>query len=197
MEQIKNGALWVFCEVQAGEILPVGLQLLGRAKTLAAESNKPLYAVVLGPIPQGGAKLLGAYIVYIIAVLASSLNIIALDIYGNTVNYGVIFGSYLSLLLIGLACIAIGVFVSSLTENQLVAAIVTMGILLVIIAISMFNSQIESDFLRAVLSWISLLDRYALFTYGMFDLSALIYYISIAGVFFFLTVRVFEKRRWE
>ena len=144
-----------------------------------------------------GAKLLGAYIVYIIAVLASSLNIIALDIDGNTVNYGVIFGSYLSLLLIGLACIAIGVFVSSLTENQLVAAIVTMGILLVIIAISMFNSQIESDFLRAVLSWISLLDRYALFTYGMFDLSALIYYISIAGVFFFLTVRVFEKRRWE
>ena len=60
MEQIKNGALWVFCEVQAGELLPVGLQLLGRAKTLAAESNRPLYAVVLGPIPQGGAKLLGA-----------------------------------------------------------------------------------------------------------------------------------------
>lgn len=60
MEQIKNGALWVFCEVQAGELLPVGLQLLGRAKTLAAESNRPLYAVVLGPIPEGGADLLSA-----------------------------------------------------------------------------------------------------------------------------------------
>jgi ABC-2 type transport system permease protein len=48
-----------------------------------------------------------------------------------------------------------------------------------------------------VLSWISLLDRYTLFTYGIFDLSALIYYISIAGVFYLLTVRVFEKRRWE
>lgn len=60
MEQIKNGALWVFCEVQAGELLPVGLQLLGRAKTLAAESNRPLYAVVIGQIPQGSAELLGA-----------------------------------------------------------------------------------------------------------------------------------------
>ena len=60
MEKIKNGALWVFCEVQGDALLPVGLQLLGRAKTLAAESNKPLYAVVIGQIPQGGAKLLGA-----------------------------------------------------------------------------------------------------------------------------------------
>lgn len=143
-----------------------------------------------------GAKLLGAYAVYTLAVVASSLNCIALGIYGH-MNLGVLFGSYLSLLLIGLSCIAIGVFVSALTENQLVAAVITMGLLLIIIAIGMFNAQIENDFLRSVLSWISLLDRFALFTYGMFDLSALIYYLSIAGVFYFLTVRVFEKRRWE
>ena len=60
MEQIKKGALWVFCEVQAGQLLPVGLQLLGRAKVLAAESSRSLYAVVLGEIPQGGAQMLCA-----------------------------------------------------------------------------------------------------------------------------------------
>ena len=143
-----------------------------------------------------GAKLLGAYIVYLVAVIASSLNCVALDFYGN-VNFSVIFGSYLSLMLVGLACISIGIFISALTENQLVAAIITMGMLLVIIYISFFNAQLESDVLRTVLSWISLLDRYSMFTYGIFDLSALIYYISIAGVFYLLTVRVFEKRRWE
>ena len=143
-----------------------------------------------------GAKLLGAYIVYIAALLASSLNCLALDIYGSA-NFAILFGSYLSLMLVGLACISIGVFVSALTENQLVAAIITMGMLLVIIYISFFNAQIENDVLRTVLSWISLLDRYSMFTYGIFDLSALIYYISIAGVFYLLTVRVFEKRRWE
>ena len=60
MEQIKKGALWVFCEVQANELLPVGLQLLGRAKTLAEESNRPLYAVVLGKISADSVKLLHA-----------------------------------------------------------------------------------------------------------------------------------------
>lgn len=58
MEQIKHGALWVFCEVQAGQLLPVGLQLLGRAQVLSAESNRPLYALVMGPMPQGGTELL-------------------------------------------------------------------------------------------------------------------------------------------
>ena len=58
MEKIKNGALWVFCEVQGDVLLPVGLQLLGRAKTLAAESNRALYAIVLGKIPHNGAELL-------------------------------------------------------------------------------------------------------------------------------------------
>ena len=60
MERIKNGALWVFCEVQAGEILPVGLQLLGRAKELAGQCNHPLYAVVLGELPENGTQLLRA-----------------------------------------------------------------------------------------------------------------------------------------
>ena len=58
MEKIKNGALWVFCEVHGDALLPVGLQLLGRAKALAAESSRALYAVVLGKLPQGGAELL-------------------------------------------------------------------------------------------------------------------------------------------
>ncbi len=58
MERIKKGALWVFCEAQADELLPVGLQLLGRAKTLAAESSRALYAVVLGKLPANGAQLL-------------------------------------------------------------------------------------------------------------------------------------------
>ena len=58
MSQIKKGALWVFCEVHANELLPVGLQLLGRAKTLAAKSNRPLYAVVLGEIDKESVKLL-------------------------------------------------------------------------------------------------------------------------------------------
>ena len=60
MEQIKKGALWVYCEIQAGELLPVGLQLLGKAKELAGKCESPLYAVVLGPLPENAANLLRA-----------------------------------------------------------------------------------------------------------------------------------------
>lgn len=58
MERIKNGALWVFCETQAEQLLPVGMQLLGRAKALAKEGGLPVYAVVLGPLSADGTQIL-------------------------------------------------------------------------------------------------------------------------------------------
>lgn len=58
MEQIAKEALWVFCETQGNNLLPVGMQLLGRARELADERQRPLYAIVLGPMPEDCAKLL-------------------------------------------------------------------------------------------------------------------------------------------
>lgn len=100
------------------------------------------------------------------------------------------------MLLIGAACISIGVFISSLTENQIIAAIVTMAVLLVLMMLSIFNSYISVPFLRTVLNWFSILNRFSNFSFGIFDFSALLYYFSLSGIFLFLTVRVFQKRRW-
>ena len=50
--------------------------------------------------------------------------------------------------------------------------------------------------IRAVIDWISVLSRFAAFGNGIFDFAALLYYASLAFVFLFLTVRVYEKRRW-
>lgn len=60
MGTIEKGALWVYCEAQGGEILPVALQLLGRAKALSQERKRPLYAIVIGPMPRNGADTLTA-----------------------------------------------------------------------------------------------------------------------------------------
>lgn len=57
MERIRKHGLWVFCETQAGRLLPVGLQLLGKARSLADQGNRPLYAVVLGPMDAAEANL--------------------------------------------------------------------------------------------------------------------------------------------
>lgn len=115
----------------------------------------------------------------------------------SSFNMALVFGNIIALLLIGMCFIAIGVFVSSLTENQFAAIVITVVILLGMFAISLFSAIIDAYAVRVVLDWLSIYSRYQPFTYGMFDIGALLYYISVAGVFMFLTVRVFESRKYR
>lgn len=108
-----------------------------------------------------------------------------------------LFGCLVALLLLGASFIAIGTFISALTENQLAAAVLTVASLLVLLGISMFNGIIDATWVRTVLSWISVYNRFSAFTNGVFDFAALLYYASITFVFLFLTVRVYDKRRWS
>lgn len=64
------------------------------------------------------------------------------------------------------------------------------------LVVGMLNSYIPFAPVREVLSWLSIYSRFANFTYGVFDFNAILYYFSISFVFLFLTVRVYEKRRW-
>ena len=68
-----------------------------------------------------------------------------------------------------------------------------LGLLLV----GIFNRFIESYAIRTILSWLSIYSRFTAFTYGVFDVGAIIYYFSISGVFLFLAVRVFEARKYN
>ncbi len=110
---------------------------------------------------------------------------------------GQIFGRLIGIILIGAAFIAIGTFISSFTESQLSAAVVTITVILVMVILGFVNSYIDSYPVRFVIDWISVLSRFGNFSYGMFDFSALLYYISICSVFLFLTVRVYDRRRWN
>jgi ABC-2 type transport system permease protein len=107
-----------------------------------------------------------------------------------------IIGPTLAVLLIGAAFAAIGIFISSLSENQLVSLISTVAILLAFMFVATFNEIIPFAPVREVLEWLSIYSRYGNFLYGIFDFSAIVYYASICFVFLFLTVRVYEKRRW-
>ena len=107
-----------------------------------------------------------------------------------------IIGCLISLLLIGSAFIAIGTFVSSLTENQLAASVITIGVILGFICIGFLTSLVDVQWIRAILDWLCVLSRFDNFSAGIFDFAALFYYLSLCFVFLFLTVRVYEKRRW-
>ena len=142
------------------------------------------------------AKFLAAYTIFAITFLASCLNFFILFNYG-TLEVAIILGNIISILLVGAAFVAIGIFVSALTENQLIAAFGTMAILFVLLLMGTVSQYITFTPLRVMVKWLSIFTRYADFTYGLFNFSALVYYASIAFVFLFLTVRLFEKRRWD
>ena len=117
---------------------------------------------------------------------------------------GEIFGSVLAVILLGAVLIAVGTLISALTENQLSAAVITIGVIAVMVLLNVVNLLTDSDgqpligsyLVRSVIDWISVISRFGNFSNGIFDYAALLYYASLAFVFLFLTVRVYEKRRW-
>ena len=142
------------------------------------------------------AKYLAALTIFAGTLFVNSFNYILLFRYGSP-NLAVILSNILGLFLIGASFIAVGLFLSSITENQLIAAISSMAVVVSLLLISFLANYIETEFFRVVLKWFSVVDRYSPFTVGYFDIPALIYFVSFSGVFLFLTVRVYEKRRWS
>jgi len=142
-------------------------------------------------------KFLAAFTMFGGALLVNSLYFIILYFYAQ-VKTAVLIGNFIALILVGMTFISIGVFVSSLTENQLSAAVGTMAIILVLLAIGIINTLLPDAFwLRYVFNCISIFTRFQTFTNGYFDLSSLLYYLSVTAVFVYLTIRVYDRRRYN
>lgn len=107
-----------------------------------------------------------------------------------------IVGCVIGIALMGAVFLAIGMFISSLTENQLSSAVVTIAVIFLMLVLNMVNEYIGSYVVRFFVDWVSVMSRYLNFAYGMFDYAALLYYLSLTAIFIFLTIRVYEKRRW-
>lgn len=162
-------------------------------------------------------KYLAALTLYVSGILISCINFIPLYIIGAAESAGEetalthigpvtgeIVGSVIAIILLGAALIAVGTFISALTENQLSAAVITIGVIAAMMLLNVFNQLTDSNSqpiigsyaVRFVLDWVSVISRFSGFSQGIFDFAALVYYCSLAFVFLFLTVRVYEKRRW-
>lgn len=109
----------------------------------------------------------------------------------------VFFGNYLGIVLVGSALISLGLFISSLTESQVVSAVGSFAASLAIISLDSLMSVVKSDFVSKIVSWISFSSRYSAFVSGTFDFTNLIFFLSFTAVFLFLTVRMLEKKRYS
>lgn len=114
-------------------------------------------------------------------------------------------GSFIGVLLVGGAFIAIGLLISAMTENQLSAAVITIGALVLMLVLNVLNSVgdeaegtrlINNYVIRYIIDWFSMISRFTNFQYGILPWASLLYYASVTFIFIYLTVRVYERRRW-
>ena len=142
------------------------------------------------------AKFLASYVMFGGALIFTSLYFLILYPY-SSLKVAVLFGNMIALLLVGACFIAIGLFVSALTENQLSAAVGSIAIILAFLGVSLLSSLIPSSyFIRFVFDSLSIFTRFQSFVNGYFDLSSVIYYLSVAGLFLYLTMRIYDRRRY-
>ena len=147
-----------------------------------------LPAVVMG-------KFLASYTMFAGALLVNSLYFLILIPY-TQFKLAIFLGQVTALLLVGMMFISIGLFVSSLTENQLSAAIGSIAIIVVLLAVNLLSALVPQTYwIRYVFGGLSVFTRFSGFSSGYFDVASLFYFVSVSAVFLYLTWRVYDRRR--
>lgn len=170
------------------------MRLISEEKKQKTEQGLLTAPVSLSEIVLG--KYFSALTLYAIGIAIFLVYALILAFFG-TVSWGMVLSNCVALLLLGGAFISVAMFVSAMTENQIVSAIAGMFALLILYLFDSVSTVISWEPLAKLLEKLSFYTRYYEFTQGIFDLSSVLFYISVIILFNFFTVRVFEKRRWS
>ena len=160
--------------------------------------NKTDQALLTAPISLVSlvlGKFLAALIVYCLGVAITLVYGVVIAAFAPP-DWTVVFGNVLGMLLLGAALIAIGMFISALTENQVIAAVGGFAVGFSLILVNSLSALISIEWLKKFVSGLSFMERYDEFTNGILDISNIFFFVSVCAVFVFFTVRVIEKRRW-
>ncbi|HEY5600051.1 MAG TPA: ABC transporter permease [Candidatus Manganitrophaceae bacterium] len=160
----------------------------GRTNELLMTSPVTITEIVLG-------KFFAAMIVYLL-MLALTLHLpLILSTYSD-VAWKPLLSSYLGLFLMGGVFLSMGLFASALTENQIIAAVISFGILIGLWLIGV-TAQGAGGGAGEVLSYLSLVEHLDNFVKGLIDTRDLTYFVSLMTLGLFLAHRVVESQRWK
>ena len=160
-----------------------------RTDQLLFTSPVSLTGIVLG-------KYLAALFILLITLFITGIYTLILLIYSNP-PMGEILSGYIGFFLLGACFISVGIFVSSLTENQVTSAVGSFAILILLWLADWIIPYVSNPTFIKILEWFSLLKRFEIFNMGILSLSNIVYFISFIIAFVFFTIRVLEKRRWS
>lgn len=141
-------------------------------------------------------KYFAALAVFGVTMLLSLIYPIILFNYANP-TLGEVISSYVGFILLWASFISIGLFVSSLTESQMIAGVLTFATLIAINYAQSIQLFTDNPIVLSVFNAISLFSHYDIFQTGVISFKEVLYYISVSGVFILLTVYVMDRRRYN
>jgi ABC-2 type transport system permease protein len=116
--------------------------------------------------------------------------------YHAPLEWGAVATGYLGLLLFGGTCLAVGLLLSSLTENQIVAGLLTFMVLLLLWVVG-WGAEFASGTLRTVIRHLSITEHMDSFGKGVLETRDVAYYLSLTAVALFATLRSLDAKRWK
>ena len=141
-------------------------------------------------------KFLSAFSLVMSGLLITLVHFFTLTYVGTNIDIGAVFTGYLGLALVGAVYSAVGTFASSITDNQVVAFIIGIFIVLIFFLLDKMLIFIPMS-LTELIQYLSVDYHLSNISRGVIDTRNLIYFISVTGFFLFMTIRVLEIRRWK
>lgn len=168
-------------------------------RTFAEEKRTGTYELLLtSPVRTAeivAGKFIGSSVFVLIMIALAAIFPLILAFFGNPES-GVMLSGYLGLALLSVSFVAVGLFTSSLTTNQIIAAISCFGALLLLYVIS-WPAESGGTSLAGLLRYLSLPEHFSVMVRGVIDTQDLVYFASLIFVALFLTQRSVESARWR
>ena len=182
--------------MQVAVIILLMIMPLVTMRSIAEEKRNGTLSLLVSA-PLGMTEIvLGKYLglLLFVVVLVSMLMLMPLSLYlGTSPDLGKLVSIYIGLLLLLGSFAAIGLYLSSLTSNQTVAAVSTFGVLLMLWIIDWIGNSVGNG--QSLLAWLSLLNHHQSMLEGVFDSSDIAYYLLLIGGFLGLTIRQLDRER--
>lgn len=199
---LRNGYPYISYSVSAmAFIMLITVPILTMRSLAEEQHSKTDQLILTSPVSLGkivAGKYLAMAAVFTVDMLIIAVTPLILSIYG-TVPMGESYVAILGFWLYGCACIAIGMFISSLTESQVIAAVLTFAALFLGYMMSSITSVLSQsgNILTKILNCYDLYTPMESFMNGCLDLTGVVYFVSIIILMLFLAVQSIQKRRWS
>ena len=158
-------------------------------------------ALLTAPVSLTGivmGKFLATVLLYVIGLSITLVYAVVIAFGGAVPDWTMLFGNFIGLALVGGMIIAVGVFVSALTESQVIAAIGTLAVSLALMCVDLVGALFASfKWIAVAAEFLSVTSRYSDFALGLIYYDNIFFFLSIQALFIFLTVRVLDKKRWN